>query len=59
MLNEVYTLVENLETALLCSLQCGEDPSEILVKIKYLSISRKKSNIINIKKKNLSNNLSQ
>ena len=30
-LNDVYSLVENLEAALLCSLECGEDPSEILV----------------------------
>ena len=30
-LNKVYELVENLEAALICSLECGEEPSVILV----------------------------
>ena len=29
--NEVYDLVENLESVLLCNLECGNAPQEILV----------------------------
>ena len=34
-LDDIYELVENVEASLLCTLECGENPSVILVSNMY------------------------